>query len=47
MAEWLASLPAMQVAQIRSPVPAGPTISVEKGALIWGHILKHCNQDNS
>jgi hypothetical protein len=33
MAERLATLPATQVARVRSLVPAGPTISVEKGAL--------------
>jgi hypothetical protein len=32
MAEPLATLPAMQVARDRSPVPSGPTISVEKVA---------------
>jgi hypothetical protein len=34
MAERLATLPATQVAWIRSPVPAGPTINVEKVALL-------------
>jgi hypothetical protein len=33
MAEGLAPLPAMQVARVQSPVPAGPTISAEKVAL--------------
>jgi hypothetical protein len=33
MAERLAPLPSTQEAQVRSPVPARPTISVEKVAL--------------
>jgi hypothetical protein len=33
MAERLAPLPVTQVARVRSPVPAGPTISVDKVAL--------------
>jgi hypothetical protein len=33
MAERLATLPATQVARVRSPVPAGRTISVEMVAL--------------
>jgi hypothetical protein len=33
MAERLATLPAIQVDRVRSPVPAGPMISVEKVAL--------------
>jgi hypothetical protein len=33
MAERLETLPAMQVARVRFPVPAGPTFSVEKVAL--------------
>jgi hypothetical protein len=33
MAERLATLPAMQVARVRSPVPARPMISVEKVSL--------------
>jgi hypothetical protein len=34
MAERLEPLPATQVARARSPVPSGPTISVEKLALL-------------
>jgi hypothetical protein len=33
MAERLATLPTTQVARVQSPVPAGPTISVDKVAL--------------
>jgi hypothetical protein len=47
MAERLETLPAMQVARVRFPVPARPTFSVEKVALSVtlrrGHVLKHCN----
>jgi hypothetical protein len=39
MAERLATLPATQVARVRSPVPAGPTISVEKVSLFCNPAL--------
>jgi hypothetical protein len=39
MAERLETLPVMQVARVRSQVPAGPTISVEKMALFLNPAL--------
>jgi hypothetical protein len=43
MAEWLAPLPASQVARVQSLVPARPTNIMEKVALfcnLRGHVLK-------
>jgi hypothetical protein len=44
MAERLATLPATKVAQVQSPVPAGPTISVENMALFCNPALEARSQ---
>jgi hypothetical protein len=41
---WLDPLPATQVARAQSPVPAGPTISVEKVALFCNPASGTCSQ---
>jgi hypothetical protein len=44
MAERIATLPATQVARVRSLVPAGPTISVVKVALFGNPALRARSQ---